>query len=104
VLRRNPEVKWRRRPGDVAAAAERQGEILESAATMVKPGGRLVYATCSLEPEENENVVAAFLARHQDFRVDAPASFPLALDEGVLRMRPDRLGSDGFTAVRLRRA
>jgi 16S rRNA (cytosine967-C5)-methyltransferase len=104
VLRRNPEVKWRRRPEDIVSAAARQQEILEAAAVMVKPGGRLVYATCSLEPEENDGVVAAFVARHQDFRMDPPASFPLALDRGVLRMRPDRLGSDGFTAVRLRRA
>ena len=58
VLRRNPEVKWRRGPEDVKAAATQQGEILWAAATMVKPGGRLVYATCSLEPEENEEVVA----------------------------------------------
>jgi 16S rRNA (cytosine967-C5)-methyltransferase len=104
VLRRNPEVKWRRRPADIDDAAAGQAKILESAATMVKAGGRLVYATCSLEPEENDEVVAAFLARHQDFRVDAPASFPPVLDESILRMRPDRHGSDGFTAIRLRRA
>ena len=104
VLRRNPEVKWRRRPEDIVGAARRQAEILEAAATMLKPGGRLVYATCSLEPEENDEVVRAFLARHSGFRVDPPHRFPLALDDGVLRLRPDRLGTDGFTAVRLRRA
>jgi 16S rRNA (cytosine967-C5)-methyltransferase len=104
VLRRNPEVKWRRRPEDLAAAAARQAEILDAAATMLAAGGRLVYATCSLEPEENDDVIRAFLARHSAFRVEAPASFPLALPDGVLRIRPDRLGTDGFTAVRLRRA
>lgn len=104
VLRRNPEVKWRRRPEDLPATAARQRDILDAAATMCRRGGRLVYATCSLEPEENEEVVAAFLARHGDFGLDPPPSFPLALDAGVLRLRPDRLGSDGFTAVRLRRA
>jgi 16S rRNA (cytosine967-C5)-methyltransferase len=104
VLRRNPDVKWRRRPGDLATAAERQREILAAAATMLKPGGRLVYATCSLEPEENDEVVAGFLARHADFGLDPPSSFPLPLDDGVLRIRPDRSDTDGFTAVRLRRA
>jgi 16S rRNA (cytosine967-C5)-methyltransferase len=104
VLRRNPEVKWRRRPEDIAAAAAAQTEILDASATMLKRGGRLVYATCSLEPEENDAVVAAFLARHPDVHADAPATFPLALDGGVLRIRPDRLATDGFTAVRMRRA
>jgi 16S rRNA (cytosine967-C5)-methyltransferase len=104
VLRRNPEVKWRRHAGDVAAAAVRQAEILGAAATMLKPGGRLVYATCSLEPEENDEVVAGFLSRRHDVRIDPPTTFPVALEGGVLRMRPDRHGTDGFTAVRLRRA
>jgi 16S rRNA (cytosine967-C5)-methyltransferase len=104
VLRRNPDVKWRRRAADIKTAAELQREILAAAATMLKPGGRLVYATCSLEPEENEGVVDAFLGSHREFRVEPPASFPLALDNGMLRLRPDRLDTDGFTAVRLRRA
>ena len=104
VLRRNPEVKWRRRPEELAPAAKGQCEILAAAATMLKPGGRLVYATCSLEPEENDRVVEAFLTAHPEFRVDTPAAFPVALDGGVLRLRPDRLDTDGFTAVRLRRA
>ena len=104
VLRRNPEVKWRREPGDIAASGTRQREILAAAAGMVKPGGRLVYATCSLEPEENEAVTAAFLAARADFVLDPPAAFPLPLDgDGVLRCRPHRHGTDGFTAVRLRR-
>jgi 16S rRNA (cytosine967-C5)-methyltransferase len=105
VLRRNPEVKWRRRPADLVDAAARQAEILEAAATMLQPGGRLVYATCSLEPEENDAVVGGFLTRHTDFRVEAPTSFPLSADVGgFVQMRPDALGTDGFTAVRLRRA
>lgn len=105
VLRRNPEVKWRRQPGDLPAAAERQRAILTAAAQMVRPGGRLVYATCSLEPEENEEVVATFLTAHPEFGPAPPADFPLPLDvDGWLRCRPDRHGIDGFTAVRLRRA
>jgi 16S rRNA (cytosine967-C5)-methyltransferase len=101
VLRRNPEVKWRRQPADIAVAAERQRSILAAAATLVKPGGRLVYATCSLEPEENDEVVQDLLAARLDFAVDTPREFPVAPDAaGFVR----RLGSDGFTAIRLRRA
>jgi 16S rRNA (cytosine967-C5)-methyltransferase len=104
VLRRNPEVKWRRAPEDIAASAVRQREILAAAATMVRPGGRLVYATCSLEPEENDEVVTAFLAGRGDFAADPPSEFPLPLGpDGVLRCLPHRHGTDGFTAVRMRR-
>ncbi|HET7341483.1 MAG TPA: 16S rRNA (cytosine(967)-C(5))-methyltransferase RsmB [Methylomirabilota bacterium] len=104
VLRRNPEVKWRRQPADVAAAAGRQARVLAAGATMVEPGGRLVYATCSLEPEENDGVVSAFLGAHADFTVDTPVDFPVAPDAGgFVRCLPHRHGTDGFTAIRLRR-
>lgn len=105
VLRRNPEVKWRRRAEDIPASAARQRAIVIAAATMVKPGGRLVYATCSLEPEENEEVARALLSARPDFRLDAPADFPLPLDaDGVLRCRPHLHGTDGFTVARFRRS
>jgi 16S rRNA (cytosine967-C5)-methyltransferase len=104
VLRRNPEVKWRRESADIGASAARQREILAAAAGMVKRGGRLVYATCSLEPDENEAVAQGFLAARADFAIDPPAAFPLALDaDGLLRCRPHLHGTDGFTAVRFRR-
>jgi len=104
VLRRNPEAKWRRAAVDLAAAAARQASILDAAATMVRPGGRLVYATCSLEPEENDAVVGAFLERRPGFRLDPPAGFPIPFGpDGVLRCLPHRHGTDGFTVVRLRR-
>jgi 16S rRNA (cytosine967-C5)-methyltransferase len=105
VLRRNPEVKWRRAPEDLARAQARQRRILAAAAVMVRPGGRLVYATCSLEPEENDEVVREFLAAHPGFGVDRPPETPIALDAaGVLRCLPHRHGTDGFTAIRVRRA
>ncbi len=105
VLRRNPEVKWRRQPSDLTLASRHQSEILGAAATMVRPGGRLVYATCSLEPEENDEVARAFLAANTDFTTDPPAEFPLSLDaDGWLRCLPHRHGTDGFSAVRFRRA
>ncbi len=106
VLRRNPDGKWRRREADLAGLAAAQGAILDAAAGLVRPGGVLVYATCSLEPEENEGVVAAFRARREGFEPDAiPPSVPSTClaAPGMLRMFPHRHGSDGFTALRLRR-
>ena len=105
VLRRNPEVKWRRQLADLAAASERQRGILTAAAVLVRPGGRLVYATCSLEPEENDEVARAFLAAHPAFAVEPPATWPVAPDAaGFVRCLPHRHGTDGFTAIRFRRA
>ncbi|MGH7359101.1 MAG: hypothetical protein ACREJR_09820, partial [Candidatus Rokuibacteriota bacterium] len=106
VLRRNPDAKWRRQPEDFATLVPAQLEILTASADLVRPGGVLVYATCSLEPEENEGVVASLRARRPDF---VPDPLPPAVLEAcraapdVLQMAPDRHGSDGFTAHRLRR-
>ena len=68
TLRRDPDIRWRRHPRDLTAFAEAQRAMLSNAADVVAPGGRLVYATCSSEPEENEEVVAAFLAEHAGVR------------------------------------
>jgi 16S rRNA (cytosine967-C5)-methyltransferase len=102
VLRRNPDVKWKREEAELGRLAEKQQGILATAAGLVKPGGRLVYATCSLEPEENDDLVRAFLAAHPDWRMDPPADFPVPPDpEGIIRCLPHVHGTDGFTAVRL---
>jgi 16S rRNA (cytosine967-C5)-methyltransferase len=105
VLRRNPDVKWKRREADLPRLQARQRAILEAGGSMVRAGGCLVYATCSLEPEENEGVVEAFLAAHPEWVLDPPdTSFPIPPDpSGVLRCLPHRHGTDGFTAFRLRR-
>ncbi len=104
VLRRNPDVKWKREEAELGRLAEKQRGILTAAAGLAKPGGRLVYATCSLEPEENDAVVRAFLDEHPDWRVDPPADFPVAPGaDGVIRCLPHVHGTDGFTAVRLMR-
>lgn len=107
TLRRNPDIKWR--PIDLAALVDTQKRILAAAATLVKPGGRLVYATCSLLREENDEVVAAFLVTHPQFVAVSAAEIlarrhvPLVTNEGALRLDPASHGTDGFYAIALER-
>lgn len=110
VLRRHPELKWRRQPEDIANFATRQQAMLRQAAPYLRPGGRLVYVTCTTEPEENEAVVASFLQEHPDFsQVAAPEAFPPwvrpFLDSaGFFRTLPEGHGLDGFFAATLERS
>ena len=97
TLRRNPEIKWRITEGDIEDLKRRQLNILQNVARTVRPGGRLVYSTCSVEPEENEQVAAAFLAENgawHALRVDATAG--LEKEDGTARTWPHREGADGF--------
>ena len=106
TLRQNPEIKWRLASGDIARLAKLQFAMLENAATMVSAGGRLVYSTCSMEPEEGEQVIGKFLAsRFGDaFRVVVPEGFrPLATPEGFIRTYPHVSQVDGFFAAVLDR-
>jgi len=108
TLRRNPDLKWRQPETAVAELAAKQRAILAAAATLVKPGGRLVYATCSILPEENRIVVDDFLATHPAFRLgDAAAALRQAdcpLDTGaLLEVMPHAHGCDGFFAAILER-
>jgi len=97
TLRRNPEIRWRISTGDIEALAARQGSILRNASRTVKAGGRLVYSTCSVEPEENEQVVAEFLEQSDDFRqVALPLNPSLITASGAARIWPHRYGADGF--------
>ncbi len=108
TLRRNPDLKWRQSESAIEDLRERQVAILESAASLVKPGGRLVYATCSLLPIENESVAHTFTATHPNFRsVDATevllrgdvADAALLTTDGHLRLWPHRHETDGFFAA-----
>jgi 16S rRNA (cytosine967-C5)-methyltransferase len=105
--RRNPDARWRAPDLGLDKLVALQGRILTSAARLVRPGGRLVYATCSLLPEENEEQVVAFLATHPDFEVvplgeTAPHLKPIA-DSDYLSLTPARHGTDGFFAAVLQR-
>jgi 16S rRNA (cytosine967-C5)-methyltransferase len=108
TLRRNPDMKWRQSEQSVAELNEKQHGILAGAARLVKPGGRLVYATCSILDEENEAIVAQFLATHADFSLvpvnDVLAEQKIALQTGdYLRLFPHVHQTDGFFAAVLER-
>ena len=106
TLREHPEIRWRRSETDLAGFAARQTEILAAAARHVRPGGRLVYATCTLVRAENDDVVDAFLRGHGAFRSDQashvhPALAELVDDRCRLRTAPHTHGTAGFFAARL---
>jgi 16S rRNA (cytosine967-C5)-methyltransferase len=105
-LRRNPDARWRVQPGDPAQLATLQGRILDQAVAVLRPGGTLVYSTCTVLPEENEDVLEAFLDRHEECRLAAPGELPESvrpwLDErGLLHTWPQRHDADGFFAARI---
>jgi len=109
TLRRNPDLKWRHGPGAIGELAQKQARILEAAARLVKPGGRLVYATCSILHEENEAIVDAFQRGAPEFKALSCAALLAAqkipLDTGErLRLWPQVHGTDGFFAAAFERA
>jgi 16S rRNA (cytosine967-C5)-methyltransferase len=108
VIRRHPDIRWNRRPEELARYAGQQFELLALAAEMLAPGGALVYATCSTEPEENEQVVAKFLADRPHFTLSLPPLFPPAAqqlinEKGFFQTLPAE-AIDGFFAARLVRS
>jgi 16S rRNA (cytosine967-C5)-methyltransferase len=102
---RHPDARWRVTREALVSLVRLQAELLERAATIVSPGGLLVYSTCSLEPEENREQVAGFLERHSDFVREATPGLPgqLLSPEGDLMVLPQRHGIDGAYAARLRK-
>jgi 16S rRNA (cytosine967-C5)-methyltransferase len=113
TLRRNPDLKWRQTMAGVEEMAVKQAAILQSASRMVKSGGRLVYATCSVLPQENEAIAEAFAAANPDFvplsagevlaaqKVEGAPSLCAGGEDGKLYLRlwPHRHGTDGFFAA-----
>ena len=104
TFRRHPDGRWRVAAADIGRLAEVQRAILDGAASVVPRGGLLVYATCTLEPEENRCQVESFLARHPGFRIEPGSGTANFLDgTGCLRVLPHESGFDGAFAARLRR-
>ncbi|MGH7605197.1 MAG: 16S rRNA (cytosine(967)-C(5))-methyltransferase RsmB [Gemmatimonadaceae bacterium] len=106
TFRRHPDARWRLRISDLAVMSALQKTIIRAAAAAVRPGGLLVYSTCSLEPEENDSQVDAFLADNLGWILEPPPAgsvSPDLLDRGRLRVLPQRHGTDGAFAARLRR-
>lgn len=109
TLRRNPDLKWRQTPTDLAELCQLQGRILASAARCVAPGGRLIYSTCSLLPQENEQQIQAFLTNNENFelvpieQVLGDRNPGLVSENGMLKLRPDIHQTDGFFVAVLER-
>ncbi len=107
VLAKRADLRWQRSPEDLDELTALQGELLDAAAALVKPGGLLVYATCTIEPEENEDRVAAFVDEHNDFTVEsAEGAVPpdFVTEAGYFVSTPQTHGIDGAFGARLRRA
>lgn len=103
VLRRKPDIRWRRQEKDLVSLADLQFQLLAAAATTVRPGGRVIYSTCSIEWEENTEVVNRFLQVHRDFTREPLTWLPHVMldEEGYLSCLPHRHKTDGGFAARL---
>lgn len=104
TLGRHPDIRWRAKPRDLERQAKRQREILDGVAPLVAAGGTLVYATCSVEPEENEGVLAPFLEEHPELRIAPLPEWAAGFRSGPFaRTLPERDGGDAFFAAVLER-
>jgi len=107
TFRRHPDARWRLKVSDISVMAALQATIIDAAAKAVKPGGLLIYSTCSLEPEENDEQIAGFLAKNPHWSLESPpvgSVPPDTISDGYLRVLPQVHGSDGAFAARLRRS
>jgi 16S rRNA (cytosine967-C5)-methyltransferase len=106
VLSKKPDIKWKREPEDIIRLAEIQKNILDNAASLVRPGGVLVYSTCTIEPEENGLQAQQFLSRHPEFVIESASRYvsqQLVTAVGFMETAPHRHRMDGAFAARLRR-
>ena len=104
TLRENPEIKWRLKPEDIERLSQVQFRLLQNASEFLKDGGRLVYSTCSIEPEENEHVVEMFLENNSGYSVLRPViQGDIITSEGFVRTFPHRHGAGGFFAAILQK-
>lgn len=107
VIRRKPDIKWQKSEKDIERISAIQTDILASVASLLKPGGRLVYSTCTIDIEENENVVQAFLKEHTEFQIDdslaerLPECTKIAFNNGTLQILPHYFDTDGFFVASL---
>ncbi len=106
VLAKRADLRWQRKPEDLGELTALQDDLLDAGARLVRPGGLLVYSTCTIEPEENEERIDAFLDRHDDFRLESAEGYvpdDVVSDAGFLTTLPHRHRTDGAFAARLRR-
>nr|WP_099476908.1 16S rRNA (cytosine(967)-C(5))-methyltransferase RsmB [Paenibacillus ihbetae] len=108
VIRRKPDLKWGKTEEDIREIAALQSKLLDSVSALLRPGGVLVYSTCTIEPQENEGVVTSFVNRHPEFALDETGSLSRLKDNALVRgggiqILPQHYHSDGFYIARLRR-
>ncbi|MBI3766405.1 MAG: hypothetical protein HY277_07885 [Ignavibacteriales bacterium] len=104
VIRKKPDIKWKREAEDILRLAKQQINLLANGARLLKPGGVLVYSTCTTEPEENSSVVRSFIEAHPEFRIDNAGSFvnkAVVTAEGFIETFSHRHHIDGSFAARL---
>lgn len=106
VMARRADLRWQRKPYDLKPLVQLQKEILANAATLVKPGGRLVYSTCTIDKSENEEVIADFLEKNSHFTIEKATEFidkKYVTNNGFVRTWPHKHAIDGSFSARLRR-
>jgi 16S rRNA (cytosine967-C5)-methyltransferase len=106
VLAKRADLRWQRAPEDLDELRALQDALLDAAARLVEPGGLLVYSTCTIEPEENEDRIDAFLDRHADFTLESAEGYvpdDVVSASGFLTTLPHRHRTDGAFGARLRR-